>query len=518
MIKNIILIGVFISGLFCLSMNAQNPAYKTGISFKKLFMDYQSQNGGDFTSFRSYHHGFEVGFHYKLTDNIFLNAPLKIGVVRSHDEVSIDTELSNCLHKAVYGVDAKAQYIFNDTANKVLPYVTAGIGGVTEVDGDANVQIPVGAGLYFHIRDNLYINIQSEYRLALADDRNNLHHAVGFVYQFKPSGMEEPIEEEMMGDGDDSDGDGLDDEVDLCPQEFGAKEMNGCPDKDGDGIADYKDECPNYAGLKALNGCPDTDGDGLSDNDDECPNMVGPIENKGCPNDDLDNDGVPDNQDQCPNSAGTIANNGCPEQDQDKDGVIDNLDRCPNIFGLASAKGCPDSDNDGIGDIYDKCPTKPGLEVYEGCPDTDGDGIADYRDGCPSTFGPVGNNGCPEIERADREVLELAMRAVQFDTGKNTLKPESYDILGQIVNIMNKYPDYRLSIEGHTDSTGDAGKNQSLSERRAKSCLDYLVSKGISSSRMSHIGYGEVTPIADNSLLSGRALNRRVEFNLSPGR
>lgn len=68
----------------------------------------------------------------------------------------------------------------------------------------------------------------------------------------------------------------------------------GCPDSDGDGIADHKDKCPNIAGLEKFVGCPDSDGDGVADNEDECPNLKGLIEFKGCPEPDQDNDGVPD--------------------------------------------------------------------------------------------------------------------------------------------------------------------------------------------------------------------------------
>jgi hypothetical protein len=70
--------------------------------------------------------------------------------------------------------------------------------------------------------------------------------------------------------GKDTDGDGIFDKDDACPDVAGLKEFNGCPDTDGDGIQDSADSCPDVAGLAALNGCPDTDGDGIADKDDEC--------------------------------------------------------------------------------------------------------------------------------------------------------------------------------------------------------------------------------------------------------
>jgi len=167
-------------------------------------------------------------------------------------------------------------------------------------------------------------------------------------------------------------------------------------------------------------------------------------------------------------------------------------------------------------DFADRCPDKAGIAAYQGCPDTDGDGLDDGRDKCPNSPGPVANNGCPEIKVEDKKTLDVAMRSVQFETGKATLKVDSYKILSQIVTIMNKYPDYSLSIQGHTDNTGTAPRNQVLSENRAKSCYEFLIGSGVAPERLSFVGFGESRPIASNDTLRGRALNRRVEFKMVP--
>ena len=115
--------------------------------------------------------------------------------------------------------------------------------------------------------------------------------------------------------------------------------------------------------------------------------------------------------------------------------------------------------------------------------------------------GPIDSQGCPGISAQDRQTLDLAMRAVQFDTGRSTIKSESFSILNQIAGIMRKYPNYNLTINGHTDSQGAAGTNLSLSERRAKACHDYIKTRGISIDRMTYAGYGETKPISDLSLI-----------------
>jgi outer membrane protein OmpA-like peptidoglycan-associated protein len=146
--------------------------------------------------------------------------------------------------------------------------------------------------------------------------------------------------------------------------------------------------------------------------------------------------------------------------------------------------------------------------------DSDGDGIDDLVDKCPTSPGNAATNGCPAITVADKETLKLAMANVNFETAKTTLLSASNATLDQIVKIMQKYPDYSLNINGHTDSQGEAGANLSLSQGRAQSCYDYLVSKGISATRLIAKGFGETMPIADNETEAGRKQNRRVEFDL----
>ena len=107
------------------------------------------------------------------------------------------------------------------------------------------------------------------------------------------------------------------------------------------------------------------------------------------------------------------------------------------------------------------------------------------------------------------------MQAVQFETGSANLKSESFGVLNQIYDILIKYPNYNLSVSGHTDNVGNAENNLRLSERRAEACINYLSAKGgVRPERLSYIGYGEIRPIADNSSRDGRSLNRRVEFDL----
>ena len=113
-----------------------------------------------------------------------------------------------------------------------------------------------------------------------------------------------------------------------------------------------------------------------------------------------------------------------------------------------------------------------------------------------------------------RSVLNYAVQNVLFETGTDNFINESYTALDQVLLIMLDHPYYKLRISGHTDNVGRDKSNQVLSEKRAKACVEYLESKGITKDRLSYIGYGEEQPVAENDTSEGRKLNRRVEFEI----
>lgn len=231
-------------------------------------------------------------------------------------------------------------------------------------------------------------------------------------------------------------------------------------DRDGDGVVDSLDKCPDVAGLASLNGCPDRDNDGIADADDKCPDQSGLAKYNGCPIPDTDGDGINDEQDQCPNEKGVARYNGCP---------------------------IPDTDKDGVNDEEDKCPNRPG---------------------------PASNMGCPEIAKEVIEKINFAAKNIFFATGSTKLLPKSFKSLNEVVKLMQADETLRMNIDGHTDSTGKAEKNQVLSEGRANAVKAYLAGKGIADTRMTATGYGPTKPIASNKTAAGRAKNRRVELNV----
>ncbi|MDE3247293.1 MAG: OmpA family protein [Bacteroidota bacterium] len=231
---------------------------------------------------------------------------------------------------------------------------------------------------------------------------------------------------------------------------------------------------------------------------------------------DRDNDGVVDSLDACPDTPGMAKFNGCP--DTDNDGIPDKDDKCPSIAGLARYQGCPvpDRDKDGINDEEDKCPDQPGVARYQGCPvpDRDKDGVNDEEDKCPDLAGDPANGGCPVIKEEVVRKIEYAAKNIFFASGKYTLLAKSNKGLNEVVKILNENKDLKLDIDGYTDNTGKAEKNQVLSQNRADAVMKYFVSKGVDASRLQSTGHGVDSPIADNKTAAGRAKNRRVELHL----
>ncbi len=471
MMKKILLSCLVFSLLLTANLQAQSPELKNGITFKRLFVDYHTPVLEELAEVDLYTGGIEIGYLRNLNKFLNLNVPAK---VRS---VTLPNDAGNFSSREVAaGLDAILQLQYFEAKNWINPYLMAGVGGEYISGNDANFALPLGVGLNIRLGQQFYVQLQSEYRLGFTDNRDNLIHGIGFMVPFgKPAPPPPP----------DADGDGITDLDDLCPLEAGTAAMGGCPDQDNDGIADKDDECPTEAGPKPLKGCPDGDNDGIPNKDDACPDVAGMVKFDGCP--DSDNDGIQDSDDQCPTEAGPASNNGCPYADTDNDGVIDKDDQCPN---------------------------EPGTAANDGCPDLDGDGIIDKKDRCPDKAGPASNRGCPEITKEDKEVLEFAVQNVNFKSASASLTAASLGVLDQVADIMLRYPDYNLAIGGHTDSIGNLTTNLNLSKKRAKACYDYLISKGVTPNRMSHEGYGETQPIANNKYRDGRDQNRRVEFNI----
>jgi OOP family OmpA-OmpF porin len=143
--------------------------------------------------------------------------------------------------------------------------------------------------------------------------------------------------------------------------------------------------------------------------------------------------------------------------------------------------------------------------------------VPDYLDKCPGTPRgvPVDDHGCPPTGIVIRGDEWAVQGQILFDVNKADLKPQAKDLLGRAVTFLKNNPQYHVEIQGHTDATGPKAWNDTLSQMRADSVLEFLVASGVDSSRLTARGFGSSEPVASNDTRDGRQLNRRVDFKPS---
>ena len=164
-----------------------------------------------------------------------------------------------------------------------------------------------------------------------------------------------------------------------------------------------------------------------------------------------------------------------------------------------------DDDGDGVANKFDKCPGTPHDTVVDGS-------------GCPLKV-PAPVVIAPQVTEKivvtdeDRNVVKEAIKNLEFDLGKSTLKPTSYDALNKVAQLLVQ-KNFSLTLAGHTDNIGSESSNLKLSKDRAEAVKAYLVGQGANPSRIEATGYGSTQPIATNKTPEGRQQNRRVEFTI----
>ena len=300
------------------------------------------------------------------------------------------------------------------------------------------------------------------------------------IKQLKPYGLEH-IKFELLGNVDDEEM-SKNDMLDLSRQRaqiIREKLINAGVKKENTTVYALSDEAPMYT-----NGLYENEGVELN-------NRVDIVVRKLIKDSDSDGDGVFDSMDECPNTpkGNAVNSRGCEQQlDSDEDGVVDSMDECPNTpkGNIVNARGCEE---------------KPKQEL-----DSDGDGVFDYKDKCPNTAPDfkVDMDGCPLT----------ATLQVNFPTNEYAVTDSLIGELKSFGQFLKENPHYKVIIRGHTDSSGDEELNKVLSQNRANSIKEALISYGIDSSRLIAIGKGSINPLANNATEEGRAQNRRIDVEL----
>ena len=263
----------------------------------------------------------------------------------------------------------------------------------------------------------------------------------------------------------------------------------------------------------------DSDGDGVVDPSDHCPNTPGDPRNLGCPGKlDSDKDGVSDDVDLCPFITGLPMHQGCP--DTDGDGIPDIDDRCPMLYGAYNLEGCPDSDRDGISDRDDRCPTLFGSLPNQGCPDDrqivlDAPRSEVVRTQTHVAPGPVVERHYPQNlqhVRPDGTALVLDHFYVTFAQTSGDLDYEAKKQLRDYVVALGLNQEYRLLIS--IPVAGGTPFETELAEKRAHAVRDYLLDFGLGADRILEVEAEIAGRIAPNQTLDGTARDRRIQVML----
>jgi OOP family OmpA-OmpF porin len=520
---------------------------KWGVYIDYGTIQYNGELGNQLLKFPQWQNGYGAGLSY------YLSPSFNIGIRGAYNFIKVigpDT-LTYSMSENMYSFFGNIEYKFANgyiikEKSIIQPYLKAATGLIwgnswgSSMDNLGapysislhNLGFLLSAGFRVNISQKIstFIDLGNYWMLATGVDGARADPSKDMLYKIN-AGITF-----SFGKSKDKDNDGVTDKYDLCPNSPPKSKVDkrGCPlDMDKDGITDDQDKCPDKFGLIGTKGCPDKDGDNVSDIEDKCPDEPGTIANNGCPEnkEDRNNQSVTlpnDNQKASVNIyfVESPIGNGVPVVysssyksglafDKDSDNIADNIDRCPDQKGTIENFGCPTAisfDSTYNLPVFNSDPKNP-LTIIPGCPgDKDCDGIADGLDKCPDEPGDIRNQGCKTISSYSKWRRDIIVPSVHFAIGSTYLTEYSQERLKKLITILKENSGLNIWIFGHTDAKGSSEINQTISEKRAASVVDYLISNGIESRRIFSLGFGETFPVSFGHTDEDQLLNRRIDF------
>ncbi len=358
--------------------------------------------------------------------------------------------------------------------------------------------IPAGIGAQFALSQTVLMEISGGISYSLTENLNyyKVNETPNDAYFTLGVGL--TFQSDRGTSDDDKDGLTLDEEEKLGTDPKKA-------DSDGDGLTDGEEV--NKYKTNPLNN--DSDGDGLKDNDEMYTYKTNPLAG------DSDNDGLLDGEEI------NIYKTNPNDADSDHDGLKDG----DEIKNYKTDPLKADTDKDGLkdGDEVETYSTNPIVSDTDGDGLRDGDEVVKYKsdptkkdtdggtidDGVEVNRGTDPNNSNDDIVKIG---VPIVLEGITFESGKYEITPESESVLQKALKTMTTYPDIDVEIAGYTDNIGSASRNLTLSQNRAAAVKNWLVTHGVSETRIISKGYGSENPIVPNDSPENRRKNRRIEF------
>jgi outer membrane protein OmpA-like peptidoglycan-associated protein len=443
-------------------VTGQSEKLPNSFTYKVLGVDTYSPYLEELYRFDKQTFAFSAEYSRYIGNSMSLSFPFRLGTMEYPYAVNSFYRNFN-----FYAQDVALKYGFAQRGDKkVQPYISIGLGALYLANAEKTwnsqypinqkweAQIPIELGINYQIMNGIFLQLSTAYRFSTGAEA--WHNGIGIQFQFNTK-------------------------------------------KEGE-ITSFN-ESSSLRGIGESNHYTNINSDFLLTLLDDHHLSMAETE-------DSDHDGVPNSIDLCPDAAGDGNFGGCPLLDDDNDGLANHEDRCPDVAGDIAFAGCPDSDGDRIADIFDLCPNEAGTRSCKGCPDMDNDNVPDALDKCPTEAGQVDNEGCPMAAANEELVFKGIIQPILFENEQHYLDRTAIENLDNIILLMNRYPNSVLSILGIAYDNDDAVFNEQLSDKRAKSCFQYLTKRGVSESRITYQGLGNSRSV--NSL----NLQRSVEFHL----
>jgi OOP family OmpA-OmpF porin len=442
---------------------AQNETFRWGIGAHVSRIDYIGPLTNNLTAFNlmSTNPTFTLGRYINNSWDIGLDmatGKIAFPILENNNSFRIKTGKINDFNISLIYKLANG-YIF-DKKSKLYPILTIGTGinqlSIKDINlKTTNLAITPGLGFRYHVTNRFSLQYKSSYHI-ISNQSDFLSHSIGLIYNFNliaPVKKSKEVPSNL---------------IENSKKDIAKIDLLNTNDSDNDGVANANDKCPNITGLAKYSGCPDTD-----------------------------KDGFPDYQDKCPNEFGTVFNMGCPE------GVN------PNSTNIANAN----SKNNSIENQTSNNSTNTNNGTNTETKINNTSNSISSKSADPD----VNNNSLKSNSSASNnsENATPAYTMAFFDFNEYVIKPQFYDSLNLLSQILIQDPSTFIRINGHADNVGEAEYNVLLSLNRSSAVRNYLVSQGVNLHQISCWGYGYYKPLSNNDSEQGRSRNRRAEIHFT---